>query len=84
MRHQLGINAGLWRVIGTLEIAGAAALGIGLALPLLGVVAAAGLSLLMVGAIAAHARVGDLRHSPPPGLLLAVAAATIVVRFVSA
>lgn len=43
-----------YRVLGALEIAGAAGIAIGVSLPLIGVTAAVGLVLLMLGAAGAH------------------------------
>jgi hypothetical protein len=39
--------------------------------------------MLMVGAIAAHARAKDLRNAAPAALLLILAAVTAVVRVIS-
>ena len=80
IRDQLGVGAALWRIIGTLEVAGAAGLAIGQAFPIVGIAAAAALALLMVGAIVAHARAGDQRHSAPAAVFLALAIATAVLR----
>jgi uncharacterized membrane protein YphA (DoxX/SURF4 family) len=84
IRDQLRVSPRLWRVIGALEVAAAVGLAVGLAAPAFGVAAAVGLSLLLVGAIAAHARVGDLIHAGPAALLLMLAVATVVVRIASA
>jgi hypothetical protein len=59
VRERLGLSPGLWRVIGVLETAGGAGLLIGLAVPVLGVVAALGLALLMIGAIISRLKVRD-------------------------
>jgi uncharacterized membrane protein YphA (DoxX/SURF4 family) len=83
MRDRLGIGAQLYRVIGALEIAGAGGLLVGLVVPPLGIAAAVGLSLLLIGAVAAHARAHDLRNAPPAAVLLGVAIATAVVRLLS-
>jgi hypothetical protein len=45
---------------------------VGLFLSVTGIAAAGGLTLLMVGAIAAHGRVNDLRQAAPADLLLAL------------
>ncbi|PWI12739.1 invasion protein [Streptomyces sp. Act143] len=66
--EHLGMSPGRYRVIGTLEVAGAAGLLLGLASAPLGVAAAAGLALLMVAAAAVH-----LRHGDPPGRALPAA-----------
>ncbi|MHC3473537.1 DoxX family protein [Streptomyces sp. 7R007] len=57
----LGMSLTLDRVIGALEVAGAADLLLGLALAPLGMAAAAGLTVLMMAAAVVH-----LRHGEPP------------------
>ena len=52
-RH-LGFGVGQYRVIGALELAGAIGLLVGLVVPGIGVAAAIGLGLLLIGAGAAH------------------------------
>jgi len=59
IRDHFGIGAGQWRIIGTLETAGAVGVLIGIAVPALGVLAAVGLAALMIGAIASRIRVKD-------------------------
>ncbi|MER6632654.1 DoxX family protein [Streptomyces sp. NPDC000987] len=54
-----GFSVPAYRVIGALEVAGAAAAAVGPAVPPLGVLAGAGLLLLMAGAVITHARRGD-------------------------
>jgi uncharacterized membrane protein YphA (DoxX/SURF4 family) len=83
MRDQLRVGADLFRVIGALEIAGAVGLVAGLAVPVLGIAAAIGLALLLIGAVAAHARIDDLKGAAPAAILFVVAVATAVVRFLS-
>ena len=56
IRDRLGIAAPLWRSIGVLEVAAAVGLAVGLAIPALGIAAAVGPVLLLIGAIATHAR----------------------------
>lgn len=58
---KVGYSVGMYRVIGALEVAGAAGLLVGLAEPLLGTLAAAGLLLLLAGALITHLR---RRHGP--------------------
>ena len=65
----LGLSAGSYRVIGTLEIAGAAGVLLGLAAPPLGAVAAVGLLLLLAGAVLAHLRNGDHPRLVTPALV---------------
>jgi uncharacterized membrane protein YphA (DoxX/SURF4 family) len=83
MRDQLRVGAQLWRLIGALEVAGALGLAVGLVVPVLGIAAAVGLALLMVGGIGAHARTQDLRNAGPATLLLVLAVATVIVRVAS-
>ncbi len=82
IRDQLHIAAGLWVLIGALELVGAAGLLVGLWVPAIGIAAAVGLALLMAGAIGAHLRVSDARNVGPAALLLvlAVAVATLQIR----
>jgi uncharacterized membrane protein YphA (DoxX/SURF4 family) len=83
IRDQLRIGAGLWTLIGVLEAAGGAGLLVGLALPAIGVAAAAGIGLLMVGAIGAHVRASDSRNAFPAALLLAFSVAVAVLHITS-
>ncbi|MDT5367735.1 MAG: hypothetical protein QOC62_2166 [Mycobacterium sp.] len=76
MRDQLHVGAQLWRLVGALEVAGALGLAAGLVVPVLGLAAAVGLALLMVGGIAAHARAQDIRNAGPAALLLVLAVVT--------
>lgn len=74
-----------WRGIGGLEIAAAAGLLLGLAVAPLGVAAAVGLVLLMIGAAIVHARVHDPAAKVAAPLVFgAVAAATAVLRLATA
>jgi hypothetical protein len=51
-----GFSTAAYRRIGVLEVAGAAGVALGLAVPLLGGLAAAGLLILLAGALATHVR----------------------------
>ena len=74
-RH-LGFTIGRYRVIGALEVAGAIGLLVGLGIPAIGVAAAIGLGLLLLGAAAAHAAHRDAApRVAVPLLLVAVVAA---------
>ena len=68
----VGFSVGAYRRIGVLEVAGAAGLLVGLAIPALGVLAAAGLLLLMVGAVGAHLRRHDGLAEMAPALVVTV------------
>jgi uncharacterized membrane protein YphA (DoxX/SURF4 family) len=83
IRDQLRIGAHLWTAIGVLEAAGGAGLLVGLAIPAIGVAAAAGLALLMAGAIGAHVRASDARNAFPAGLFLALSVAVAVLHITS-
>lgn len=80
----LGMSSGFYRVIGTLEIAGAAGLLLGLASAPLGVAAAVGLAVLMAAAAVVHLRHGDpLVRALPAAVLAVVAVASAGVAIVT-
>jgi uncharacterized membrane protein YphA (DoxX/SURF4 family) len=83
MRDAVAVGAQLWRAIGALEVTAAVGLLVGLAVPAAGIAAAAGLSLLMVGAIVEHLRANDARNAGPAGLLLVLTVALMGIRIVS-
>jgi uncharacterized membrane protein len=72
---EVGFSTAAYRRIGLLEVAGAIGLLVGLVEPVIGALAAAGLLLLLVGAVAAHLRHGDGPREFAPavvcGLLMA-------------
>jgi hypothetical protein len=83
--EHLGFSFRSYQGIGALEVAGAAGLLIGLAWAPLGVAAAAGLTLVMVGAVAFHARAKDpAARLSAPALLGVVAVVTLILRTVTA
>lgn len=59
LASEAGFSVDAYRSIGVLEVAGAVGVALGLAVPLLGRVAAAGLLLLLAGALITHIRQGD-------------------------
>ena len=65
------------------ELAGAAGLLIGIVWAPLGIVAASGLVLYFIGAIAAHARVRDFKGMRFPILPLLLTVATLVTRILA-
>jgi uncharacterized membrane protein YphA (DoxX/SURF4 family) len=67
----LGYSLRSFRVIGVIELAAAAALVVGMWWSPLAIAAAAGLVLLMVGAVVAHSRAGDSPAAGLPALLCA-------------
>ncbi|MGW8380646.1 DoxX family protein [Streptomyces sp. ODS28] len=80
--EHLGYSVSAFQAIGALEVAAAAGLVIGLFWTPLGIAAAAGLVLLLGGAVFSHRRVGDGPKLFLPALVLAVvAAATLIVGF---
>lgn len=82
IRDHLGVKPVQWRIIGTLELAAVAGVLAGLAWPPIGVAAAVGAALLLLGAIGFHARASDSAADSAPaviGLGLAVATAILQV-----
>jgi DoxX-like family len=80
IRDHLGLNPVQWRTIGTLELAAVAGVLTGLAWPPIGVAAAVGAALLLLGAIIFHTRASDTAGETAPaviGLGLAVATAIL-------
>jgi DoxX-like family len=79
-RH-LGFSVGKYRVVGALEVAGAVGLLVGLVVPVIGVAAAIGLGLLLIGAGSAHLvhRDGAPRVAVPLVLAAVVAAYGVVM-----
>jgi len=61
LASEAGFSVDAYRGIGVLEVAGALGVALGLAVPLLGRVAAVGLLLLLAGALITHVRQG---HGP--------------------
>jgi hypothetical protein len=82
IRDHLGVNPMQWRLIGALELAAVAGVLAGLAWSPIGVAAAIGAALLLLGAIGFHARASDSAADSAPaviGLGLAVATAILEV-----
>ena len=78
----LGFSVTAYRAIGTLEIAGAAGVLLGIAAPVIGGLAGAGLLLLLAGALVAHLRNGDSpRHAAPAVVAGLLVAAYLIVLF---
>jgi hypothetical protein len=75
----LGVSPGLTRVLGVLEIAAVAGLLLGLLWAPLGIAAAVGLTLQMVGAVIYHARAKDPAPMTLTPVVFAVAAVALVV-----
>jgi hypothetical protein len=80
IRDHLGVQPARWRVIGLLELSGVAGVLVGLLWAPIGVAAAIGLALLVLGAIVFHVRASDSAADTVPaviGLGLAVATAIL-------
>ena len=80
IRDHLGVKPMQWRVVGLLELAGVVGVLAGLAWAPIGVAAAIGLALLLLGAIIFHVRAADSAADMAPaaiGLGLAVATAIL-------
>ncbi|GAA4201437.1 hypothetical protein GCM10022220_07460 [Actinocatenispora rupis] len=75
----LGFPYPAWRGIGVLEVAAAAGLLVGLAWAPLGVAAAVGLVLLMLGAAVLHLRHRDAAGQTVPSLAFALLAVLLLV-----
>ncbi|MEU6198545.1 DoxX family protein [Streptomyces sp. NPDC047061] len=74
----LGVPHGVNRLIGVLEVLGAATVVVGLWVAWLGVAAGAGLALLMAGAVGAHLRAKDPGKAVVPALALGLIALVYV------
>ena len=83
IRDHLGVDPTQWRLIGLLELAGVAGVLVGLTWAPIGIAAAIGLALLILGAIVFHVRASDSVADTAPaviGLGLAVATAILQSR----
>ncbi|MFA6300052.1 MAG: DoxX family protein [Nocardioides sp.] len=77
--HHVGLGAGSYRAIGSLELAGAAGVLAGLAWRPLGIAAALGLVALMLGAVIAHLRARAAIVELAPALLFGAVAVGYLV-----
>jgi hypothetical protein len=83
IRDHLGVNPVQWRMIGLLELAGVVGVLVGLAWAPIGVAAAVGLALLVLGAIVFHVRASDSVADTIPAVIgLGLAVATAVLQCV--
>lgn len=71
---RLGIDQRRFGIIGVLQVVGAVGLLLGLAWSPLGVAAAVGLILLMLGAVTTHVRIGDPAFDAAPAVICLVGA----------
>ncbi|MFR9779643.1 DoxX family protein [Micromonospora sp. MS34] len=76
---EAGFSVAAYRRIGLLEVAGAVGLLIGFLQPLLGVLAGAGLLLLLAGALAVHLRKGDGPQKYAPAVVCGLLVAAYLV-----
>jgi uncharacterized membrane protein YphA (DoxX/SURF4 family) len=72
LASEAGFSVDAYRGIGVLEVAGAVGVALGLAVPLLGRVAAVGLLLLLAGALITHIRQGDEPRKYAPVIVCGV------------
>ena len=77
MAAHAGFSTTGYRVIGSLELAGAVGVTLGPVVPLFGALAATGLLLLLAGAVATHVRNGDRL----PSLIPAILGATLIAGY---
>lgn len=77
--HTVGVKDSQIPILAILEILGALGLLIGIWIPLLGVLAAAGLTLYFIGAVVAHLRVKQPIKDLTPALMLALVALLVTV-----
>jgi hypothetical protein len=78
-RDRLGVPPWFWRLTGLLEWAGAAGMIVGIWVPVLGVLAASGLAVLMVGAVIARIRAGGRNGWSRRAVLLIAADVVVLV-----
>jgi len=76
LASEAGFSVDAYRGIGVLEVAGAVGVALGLAVPLLGRVAAVGLLLLLAGALITHIRQGDGPRKYAPVIVCGVLVAS--------
>ena len=78
----VGFSVAAYRRIGLLEILGVLGLLVGALLPVIGALAAAGLLLLLGGAMIAHLRSGDGPRELAPALVLGLATLAFLILMV--
>lgn len=80
--HGVGVSDRGMVVLAIAELAGALGLAVGIWLSVLGVLAAAGLTLYFLGAVIAHLRVkAPAKDVAPAGIILVLAVAVLVLEF---
>jgi hypothetical protein len=79
---RMGRLPGFERTLGLIKILGALGLLVGLAIPMLGVLAALGLTIYFALAVRIHSKLGDSTTETAPAVgLFAVSALTLLTRF---
>ena len=78
LASKAGFSTAAYRRIGVLELAGAAGVALGLVVPLLGVLAAAGLLCLLAGALTVHLRRREAMSAVMSEVMPAVVCAVLV------
>ncbi|MBV1854353.1 DoxX family protein [Catellatospora tritici] len=76
---EAGFTTAAYRRIGALELAAAVGVLLGLIQPLIGALAAAGLLLLLTGAIVVHVRKGDGPRKAAPAIVCALLAVAYLI-----
>jgi uncharacterized membrane protein YphA (DoxX/SURF4 family) len=83
--ESLGVSPGLQKTVGTLEVLGAIGVVVGLWLQPLGIAAAIGLVLMMIGALIFHLKARDtFKGSVGAVVLLVLAAVVLIFQFATA
>jgi hypothetical protein len=77
--EHVGFSVDAYRRIGALEVLGVLGILVGVAVPLIGALAAAGLVVLLGGAVIAHLRNGDGLRELAPALVLGAVAVAFVI-----
>ena len=82
---KFGISAATYRRIGILELLGVVGVVIGLAVPVIGIAAGVGLTVVAVGALVNHLRVNDLLPAVMGAVVaMVIASVYVVTRLLSA
>ena len=81
--EHLGVAPTLNRAIGILQLAATAGLLVGFAVRPLAIAAAAGVVLLMIGAVVSHVRVKDRVHAMIPALVVGLLAVAVFILLLS-
>ena len=78
----VGFTTDEYSKIGVLELLAAVGIAVGVAVPVIGVLAASGLLMLLGGALAAHARAGDKPLVMAPALVVAALVTAYLIALV--